>query len=153
MVGTFLRYMCIVISDYVNQVNSVLNNCLGGVKEVLHHEHDLFERGILQENTPNGWALLELEQILLTLGCYKDLTKGVFYMLALPGTEGSIFVRYVYTVHVYMCILCFAIDRYKSAVKLHFFYISFSFPDSLNQAASEGLCRRRGNRSCALHYK
>ena len=66
----------------------MINKCSSGMNALLKYEADIFSKGILQDST-DGWTLFDLEQTLLTLGSHKNLTKGVFYCLALPATEGS----------------------------------------------------------------
>ena len=82
--------ICFIYAEVLGQVNAVLNQCSSGMDSLLKHEAQLFNTGILQESAEEGWKLLELEQTLLTLGSYKDMTKAVFYCLVLPGHDCTV---------------------------------------------------------------
>ena len=82
---TFMHFF--LFAAVLTQVNQALNQCVKGMDAVMKHEGELFARGLLPDNSSEGWPLLELEQTLFTLGSHKDLTKGVFYCLAIPANE------------------------------------------------------------------
>jgi len=83
----------IIVAALWQDVNKVLNQCQPGMEVLSRHESDLFERGLLKLEPAQDLTLIELEQTLLTLGSLKDLTKGIFYFLALPTEDGSVIVR------------------------------------------------------------
>ena len=68
----------------------MLNQCLGGIDTIKKHELQLFERGLLRLEPAADLAVLDLEKSLLSLGSLKDLSKGIFYLLAVPSDEGLI---------------------------------------------------------------
>ena len=64
-------------------MNILLNRCQEGIQEVQKHEVGLFDASLLGED----WSLLSLENTLLNLGSLKEVSKGVFYCLAIPPQE------------------------------------------------------------------
>ena len=78
--------MFCTFSDAHLELNNVLEQCEAGMNALHEHENTLFEKSLLSFS-PSDWSLLDMEQSLFHLGAVKDLTKGVFYCLAVPSQQ------------------------------------------------------------------
>ena len=76
-----------LFADSWHEINLQLNKCMSGIEEIQKHEVSLLDHSLLRVDPLPDWSLLELETTLLHLGGLKDVSKGVFYALAIPAAE------------------------------------------------------------------